>query len=68
MILEYTSISMTEKSLLMNYVLDRTPALRCIIEEYGDLSLYEYASRYYVGHQPAPRKHEFIEKITPYLE
>lgn len=59
---------MTEKSLLMNYVLDRTPALRCIIEKHGDLSIYEYAKRFYIENQPAPRKHEFIQKIIPYLE
>lgn len=66
MIMEYNSISMTEKELL-KYVLDRAPALRILLEKYGNTSLFSYAQEKY--HQPdtSPKKKDFLDFLTKYV-
>jgi hypothetical protein len=65
MILEYTSISMTEKELFEN-VLHHAPALKLLLERYGNLSVYDYGKTFYKNSNSHPQKETFLQLIESY--
>lgn len=65
MILEYTSISMTEKE-LFEHVLHHAPALKLLLERYGNLSVYDYGKTFYKNSNTSPQKETFLQLIESY--
>ena len=60
---------MTAKGEKWDYVMQKAPALQKLINDFGDVSLWEYAQNNYISHGPASvkRKNEFLSYLSKYV-